>query len=217
VPVHRPTACCEATGCFQAGVIETLSHAFLDCPEVTPVIDWMLDTWHHLAGFAIPRQSSLLLADDPTLWPQQPLHAPTFRLWTFFRVTTIGAIWQVRCSRREGSIADSFARKAISIIVSHITSAIKRDWMRSQKDLRQLDDGAFCQDWWRGLDCAISVNAFAALWATPAIFCEVLGPPPVEPQLPDQRTLELRIFPDLPIPMPPRFPQPPPPDQPSSS
>ena len=31
-------------------------------------------------------------------------------------------------------------------------SAISRDWARTQCDVRTLDDGTFCTDWWRGFD-----------------------------------------------------------------
>ena len=58
-----------------------------------------------------------------------------------------------------------------------VDTDIQRDWLRTQLDIRTLDDGAFCMDWWRGMDCSLSTESFTQLWATPPILCEVSGNP----------------------------------------
>ena len=64
--------------------------------------------------------------------------------------------------------------------------------MRTQTDLRHIDSGAFCKDWWRGLDCSLTVTSFASLWATPPIFCTMIGVTPGD-QEPDTHTMEMTI------------------------
>ena len=211
-------SCCMAPACAAAGIVETLSHAFLACPEVVPVLDWMLETWVQLGQPAAPRTWRVLLADDLAAWPGQPTDPGALRMWTRLRVTTLGAIWRVRCSRDADPAGTPFARRVVCMVVEHLCSAIRRDWQRTQCDVRHMDDGAFCMDWWRGLDCSLRVDQFVKQWASPPVFCEIVGEAPARRDDPDMRTLALRIGADMPVifPFPPLPPGPPPPPSPPS-
>ena len=187
-------AACRAPACLENHRLETLSHAFMDCPLSSPVIDWLLSTWLQLSGIQLPRSPDLLLADDLAHWPGDVPPTSTIRLWTFLRVTTLGALWQLRTSQGPCPLQDSsLPRQIIRLAIQHVHDAIARDWLRTQQDLRSLDDGAFCHDWWRGLDCSISVTAFATLWATPPFFCNLVGEPPRNLEQ-DTRSMEI-LFP----------------------
>lgn len=103
----------------------------------------------------------------------------------------------------EGSLAGPFVRldlseplphKAICLALEHLHQAIARDWLCTQTDLQQLDDGAFCQDWWRGVDCSLTVASFASLWANPPILCTMIGDIPTLGE-PDNRTMEIKLPP----------------------
>ena len=191
--------------CHAAHYVENISHAFFDCPQVQPVIAWMFDTWDALCpAFTPPRSIDILLADVPHPWLARPNAPPgLLRLWHYLRITTIGAIWRVRCARDEHSHRPgSFARRFALIIVNTITSAISRDWARTQSDVRQLDDGQFCNDWWRGFDVALSISKFANSWATPPVFCNIVGVAPTLPHNPDTRTLDFLISRTSPMPLP---------------
>ena len=198
------TICCQAPGCVAANTPETLTHAFLLCPEVSPVIDWLLATWAHLTQQPPPpRLASVLLADDLAGWPLAPQDPGTLKMWTRLRVTTIGAIWQTRCARAEGRAAEgSFARRVVSLAVAHLVAAIRRDWLRTQADLRHLDDGAFCVDWWRGFDISLTEAQFVRQWATPPLFCKVVDGAPADGGGPAVRALELCLGVDTPVPWP---------------
>ena len=210
---RRPVvaSCCAAPACLATGEAETLTHAFLTCPEVQPAVDWMLATWAALGQPAAPRCWRVLLADDLAAWPEKPTDAGALRMWTRLRVTTLGAIWRVRCSRDTDPEGGPFARRVARMVTDHLCAAIQRDWQRTQCDVRQLDDGAFCVDWWRGLDCSLSVDKFVEQWADPPVFCRVLGEPPAHHHDPDTRTMELLLGEDLPVvfPFPPLPPDPP--------
>ena len=95
-------------------------------------------------------------------------------------MTTLGALWQERTASKNNTahahLHDGGA-SVIRIIVTMVREAIQRDWLRTQLDIRSLDDGAFCMDWWRGMDCSLSTESFTQLWATPPILCEVSGNP----------------------------------------
>jgi hypothetical protein len=194
-------ALCGAPECTAAGQAETLTHAFLDCPEVRPAIDWLLDTWHSLTGRTVPRTARVLLADDQDGWPEgdRPPSADAYQLWTRLRVALLGAIWQVRCARDEGGGTTSFAFRAVNMAVKSLLDAIGRDWLRTHTDVRELDGGSFCHDWWRGFDVKLTVDDFIEAWASPPTFCEVRGEPPATPQETDTRTLHLRLGLDEPV------------------
>ena len=186
-------ASCSAPACGASLTPESITHAFFDCPEVQPVIAWFFDTWRDLSGINVPRLPSIFIADDPFLWPDRPTHAPLLRLWHFFRITALGVIWRNRCSRVGFSHRGSFARRTALDIVHATTSAISRDWTRTQSDVRTLDDGHFCTDWWRGFDARITISSFISTWASPEVFCRVDREPPNGPNDQDTRTLILRL------------------------
>lgn len=210
--LRSEAAACQAPCCLAgARPMETLTHAFLQCPEAAPVIDWLRTVWHRLAGAHVPRTARVLLADDPRDWAEAPQDERKYRLWTRLRVATLGAIWRVRCARDEGGTHVSFAHKAASLAVDTITSAIARDWRRTQASVRSLDDGAFCTDWWRGFDGCMTVTKFEKQWARPPILCRLHGERPNHPLDDDDRTLEVRLDALHPVPIPPAQPFPPPP------
>ena len=193
---------CDAPECCAQPALETLSHAFLDCPAAAPAIDWLRDTWAQLTQQPpVPRSAQVLLADDLEAWPGHPTEAGALALWTRLRVAVLGAIWELRCFRPADG--GSFARQAVSLALQHVLGALGRDWARTQGDVRHLDAGGFCMDWWRGVDTALTVAQFQQQWATPPLLCQVLGPGPPLPGSPDTRTLELLLRPGHPVPLPP--------------
>ena len=148
-----------------------------------------------------PQTAALLLADDPAEWPEAAEDTQGYQLWTRLRVATLGAVWSLRCQRSaEGE--GSFARRAVSLAISTVVSAIERDWRRSQADVRRIDNGDFSRDWWRAVDASSTIGAFATQWATPAFLCEVVGDKPARRGDPDDRQLVLRLSLAGPCPLP---------------
>ena len=91
-------------------------------------------------------------------------------------MAVLGTIWHVRCSR-VAVPGVSFARRVVHLAVQHLVEAIQRDWSRTQGDVRLVDAGAFCVDWWRGVDLGMRPEVFVAQWASPPIFCRVVAAP----------------------------------------
>lgn len=77
-------------------MLETLTHAFVTCSVVQPVLAWLLQVAAHLLGAAaLPpaaQQPLLVLADLPGLWAPQD-HS----LWQRLRVAYLGCVWRARC------------------------------------------------------------------------------------------------------------------------
>ena len=131
-PLGEPSAeaaLCGAPECAAAGRVETLTHAFLDCPEVRPAIDWLLSTWHSLTGRTVPRTAQVLLADDPDGWPEgeRPPSVPAYQLWTRLCVALLGAIWRVRCAGDEGDGTTPLALRAVTMALDSLLDARRRE------------------------------------------------------------------------------------------
>lgn len=189
------SAWCHNPSCSNQQTLDTLSHCFMDCPASAPVIDWLLESWSNLSGIQLPRSPDLILGDDISLWPSPRPQAPLLRLWTVLRVTTLGALWEQRVASKQTFDHDYLHDSGLSVIRMvrrMVSAAIRRDWLRTQLDLRSLDDGVFCLDWWRGLDCSLSVDGFIALWATPPVLCQISGDPPAN-GLSDSRRVEILL------------------------
>ncbi len=199
------SALCPSPACSAAGQAESLTHAFLECPDSAPAVDWLCAAWGALTGKAAPpRSAAVLLADELRFWTvDSPAgDTPLLALWTRLRVSVIGSIWKMRCARAQGSPhRASMARMAVQEAVSSLVRAMKRDWLRTTTDIRSLDNGSFCTEWWRGLDPQLSLAKFRASWAHRDLFCVVDGgdagaAPPRAP------SLSLRLGVDLPLPFP---------------
>ena len=149
---------------------------------------------------AVPLTARVLLADDLGGWPGCPLGAKhMLQQWTRLQVAVLGGFWRARCERTEQLLRGTLARRAVTIALENIVGAIKRDWLRTQRDVRTLDDGFFCSAWWRGFDSVMSVDAFERQWAP--LFCRVVGPPPAQGEL-DTRTMVLCLDERGPVPLP---------------
>ena len=196
---------CRFPPCLAADCPETLSHIFLDCPSSSPAIDWLCSAWAALTGKARPpRTAAVLLADDLDAWTlDSPVDDPRLlALWTRLRVNVIGCIWQARCARDGGTLRFvSVARYAVSNAVNSVVDAIQRDWLRTSTDIRQLDNGYFCTEWWRGLDPKLSFNDFCASWTYGSVLCRA-DSGDAEANPPRPASLQLFLGPDLPVPFP---------------
>ena len=167
------TPFCCSPSCIGRGQMETLTHAFIDCPDVAPVVRWLCDTWRELAGVEPPCTAGVLLCDDPRGWPAPPDN-DAWQLWTRLRVATLGSIWRLRCARaRPDGDTRSFAYRAVQDAVRTVVGAIRRDWARAQADIRYADGGDLDRDWWSAVDISLDQRSFDTMWASPPILCSV--------------------------------------------
>lgn len=174
-PTLFTSNCCSAPDCRQQRCVETLTHAFLDCPEVQPAVEWLRQTWEQLAGerYAVPLTPAFLLADDPEGWVGAD-DARVYRQWTRLRVAFLGALWEARCSRGGGGYGVSLARRVAQATAAGVASAVWRDWLRTSGE-RAWTPGWFCADWWRDAGFVLPMKRFRSSWLEPAVFCELRG------------------------------------------
>jgi hypothetical protein len=163
-------AYCTSPTCGAACRVETLTHAFLDCPAAAPAADWLLDLWVAITGTRPPRDARVLLADDHRIWqPAGP--APLGRLWTLLRAAWLHSVWHCRSWRPELQ-GSSFAAAAATRVVQSVRSAIRRDWLRATQGVRALSD--LPKDYFRGRDPALDMEVFLQSWAHEGVLCSVV-------------------------------------------
>ena len=149
-------------------MLETLTHAFVTCPVVQPVLAWLLQVAAHLLGAAaLPpaaQQPLLVLADLPGLWAPQD-HS----LWQRLRVAYLGCVWRARCL---GIAAFQHPlRPSVAIaedIVDTLQRAVTRDWQRVEEiggaPLGQARALGLPPSWFAGRSPTLHIDHFAALW-----------------------------------------------------
>jgi hypothetical protein len=167
-----PHASCE--GVAGEAAIETLTHAFMDCPTVRPAVTWLLDVWQAVSGERPPRSAAVIIADDHRVWA--PRHKYAARLWSRLRVAFLGCLWERRCARHRLTSGSSFAAHVAVATITALRTAITRDWRRTGGDVRSQTLGpTFCHEWFRGRDPALKLEQFVELWATPTFFCDIIN------------------------------------------
>ena len=177
--VPAETARCKASCCsgLAEPSLESISHALLFCPEVAPAIVWLRETWAALANVdpsSVPSSAAVLLADNIDSWKGGPAGKQAQQLWSRLRVAVLGAIWQARCERDEGSLQPgvSLARRAASLALDSVGGGLRRDWDRVAQ-AQPADLPPVCAAWFRGFDLALPLKKFEQVWATPPIFCQM--------------------------------------------
>jgi hypothetical protein len=173
-PTMNPAdACCRA--CASTGdlaQLETLTHAFMDCPSVAPALDWLLRVYGTLAGEVPPRDALVVLADAHARW-----RPPDVTLWARMRVAFLGCAWAARCAPlpRAGAVGGgaaappapgpaAAAHALVRRVVDSLTTGVQRDWRRVVSDVRQEAVGSLPTTWFRGRSPSLKPDQFQRLW-----------------------------------------------------
>ena len=189
LPLHA--AYCSHPDCHAAAAVETLTHAFMDCPQVAPAIDWLLDLWAAISGSRPPRAARVLLADDYLFWAPA---GPLVSLWSRLRITMLGCIWHCRCRRHDsGAVLGGMSGAVVAMFIDHVTHAINRDWLRVTRDVRLLSD-QYPSNWFAGQDPATDVDWFRKQWCWRDVLCRVRGE--------DAADMDIRLSRSQPVPAP---------------
>jgi exonuclease III len=191
----RSRGCCPAPECSQAERLETLSHAFLECPAAALVVQWALDLWAALTpGHPQPPRCSLqqlLLGDNWAAgWAPQRAHAP---IWGRLRAALLGALWDARCQLALGPTSDSIALRAhgaAAAVLGRLSEAANLGFLRATADVRTLSP-AYPSQWFRGRAFGMEMQAFLKEWSMEGRFCDVVA-----------GQLQLRVTHLLPVPLP---------------
>jgi hypothetical protein len=151
---------CVARACQQQPQLETLSHAFVLCPEAATLWQWFVGMWQRVQpGTAPPvTDSRLMLLDDISVWSPP---ADKLQLWTYLRLLLLESVWTTRCSCRLSN--SSFTAKAAACrFKAELQQQMLSDWARMGADVR-VGSGV-PMAWLRGGNPELSWPAFWAKW-----------------------------------------------------
>ena len=159
--------CCRA--CAANGsplILETLSHAFIHCPTVAPVLAWVLRVVAHWAGHVdLPPEADiplLVLADLPGVWPQ----VQRMRSWQRLRVAYLGCVW---AARQRGLVPLRLHASPAAVIAGDVAvtlvRAIRRDSDRVREDPQaQAAAVGLPPSWWSGAQPPLTQQQFLRRW-----------------------------------------------------
>jgi hypothetical protein len=129
------TSACSAQACLASvgapAGLETLEHAFVSCPVVAPVWEWLAGVWEALAGTGPPTGPGHLLGLGPSPW--EPPDPALRDLWLLLRLATLHSIWVLRCTRdRLRPHGPQFgAADVATAVCAEVHSCVRVDWVRS--------------------------------------------------------------------------------------
>ena len=161
--------CCQAA-CGDAGRVESLSHLFLECPAVQPVLQWLRRLWRCVAGEDVPLQAAVIIGGDGRAWEPGGGDAAV-RLWHTLRLTVLHTIWCHRCQARLQGRAHH-ALGVISGVVHRLGVAMRLDWRRTRLTAQDTGQPVSAGPGRLGLTEA----EFEARWALGGGLCSVSGP-----------------------------------------
>lgn len=153
-------ACCPTcVAAWAPAQLETLTHAFMDCPAVAPALDWLLQVYAALTDQpAPPRHPLVILGDAHWIWhPAQGQHSA---MWTLLRVTYLGCVWATRCAQGQYGGAAAI----VEGVITALTDGVQRDWARVVTDVQQGAAGVFPSVWFRGRSPQLEAEQFQNLW-----------------------------------------------------
>jgi hypothetical protein len=148
------------------------------CPAAAPVLDWAWQLWEALTPGEPqpPRCADVLLLDRRDRWgPPRWASAA----WAALRVTLLGCLWHVRCSREArgweggpGGGALPTAFRAAAAVVEHLEHAIRRDWDRVNEDVPLLSQDVESA-LFSGRKTELTKAAFLARWGLQGRLCAI--------------------------------------------
>ena len=188
-PDLEEAVCCSNAVCAQAppvgagagataaqrvgGRLETLQHAFLDCPAVAPALRWVRRLWRRMSGASPPNTAAVWLQGVEGTWAGRGRATDT---WRVLRALLLTTVWELRCTRlrtgRQFGAAD-----VIAAYVERVRRQVEADWQRISSSM--FDLAGACPTWFCNVHTAVwGLPAFEARWCQNGVIAVVAPPPP---------------------------------------
>jgi hypothetical protein len=122
-------SCCrqpEGAGGGQPPRLATLSHVFVSCPVVRPVVLWLRRLWRDIAGAEPPLDARVLVVVDRSVW-KPPGGEVLWEMWTHLCLLFCRVVWLLTERRSDGG--PEFAASAlVAAVALAVERAIRSDW-----------------------------------------------------------------------------------------
>ena len=157
-------ACCPHSCCEDQ--VATLSHTFLQCPLVAPVISYLQALWKLIDPVAPPLLPAVLLTGDVRSWAPSP---GLQTLWVRLRVYFLQAVWSaVHRARGVGGVGGSAGVVSSLIHACHVN--MRQDWLLATSGFKAEDADCPTQQL-RGLCPRLSKEHFFRKWGGQGRLC----------------------------------------------
>ena len=153
--------------------METLSHAFRDCPIVRPAVEWLRMLWQRFKGLdAVPELSiEALVADCDPAW-QFPGDDVAQDMWTTLRLAFLYATWVARCQSQHGYGTRVQPVNVVATAVAMVKHVIRLDWVTTTLDA--CSSMSVCSTWFRGRrPPGLTREPFQARWCNGGLLAMV--------------------------------------------
>ena len=156
---------CLRQGCAAAGHVETITHAFLDCPVARQVQQWVGALFHAVTQHEPPPPglASVWLAGDHSQWDP----GISADLWHIFRLATLHFLWAARCRGRSAGRPVA-AMAIIAQLVHYLRGRIADDAVRAFTPL--LEFAATGGEWLPDRP-TLTETEFLRRWAHRGVLC----------------------------------------------
>ena len=126
---------CHHAVCRAAGVAETVSHVFLDCPVAQAVTAWAGRLWSAASALPAPPPATAgsFLAADRAVWDPGGFG----ELWDIIRLAVAYFLWAARCRGRDGGRAVS-ALAITAQVVHYLRAQMVQDDIQARLDAREV-------------------------------------------------------------------------------
>jgi hypothetical protein len=165
-------ACCSPS-CKAAGLLDTMQHLFLECPDVQAAAQWLVRLWGAVSPTGPPPcTAAVLLAGDDRVW--QPGGEESHdELWTTLRLSWLHAVWSLRCRRLlDPERSPVTAAGVVAATVAAVTRLMRRDYARTVGDARCMSTAP--RSWFRGTVVpTLAVDGFLKRWGANGVLCSV--------------------------------------------
>ena len=157
-----PHSCCGGPHPRERPV-ETITHAFLECPVARAVMTWLSRIMEHMDGTAPPHTADVLLLGRPAAW--RPQTATLRWVWLHLRVACLHHLFHHRdMVSARGHPSSPFA--VVGSVVSDLALAFHTDLRRVSDSPLRLP--GVCADWLRGRR-RLTTDKFNERWMHPGL------------------------------------------------
>jgi hypothetical protein len=129
---HLGGTACHHAECAagQPPCLDTITHAFLECPVARRVTGWAAALWVAVTGREPPpRVQRVWLGGDRQVWDPGP--SGHRELWGVLRLAVLFFLWKARCAGRGEGGAPVGARAIVAQIVQYLRQRIREDAFRA--------------------------------------------------------------------------------------
>lgn len=159
-----PHSCCQDS-------VANLTHTFLHCPVVAPVVQYIQSLWFSIDPEAQPLPPEALLTGDSRFWaPSESLQA----FWVRLRVYFLQAVWAAYQQARSPDRPPSSA--SIASTTLHLCHKnLRQDFLLATSGMKDPD--ADCPtSQLSGVPSDIARNRFFTKWGGEGVLCALEGP-----------------------------------------